>query len=518
MFDNVVFGGGNVVAGNGGFGHQRVLHRRWQAKHTACDGLARVAPGHRRRFAVCTERGRHGVDGQGAVEVMRHVVFTRPHQLHRFVADGFGDQRRLHDEVDVNAPAETAAQERRLDRHVFRLDAHRFGDGRLRRVLPLCGANQRHLAVFEPGGEVHGLQRRVRHVLAHVFSAHHILRSADHRVCITHGLQGQRRAGLGRSAGSLVHGRRVDAGASAFVPDDGQSFARLVGTPPGVGHHGHAVGDLHHIDHAGHGLGLGRIHRFNGAANHRALLQRGVNHAGQLHVNAELGCAVDFGRCVQAPCRFADDGELARVFDGGLLRHRQLGRCGSELPIRGFLTFGANHHAIDGFELAAVNFPFVSRCADQHLAHLRAADAELFPSVAHRSGAAGELRAADQRVAIHLGIRRSDGHLHLAEINVELFGDQHRQRGVNTLAHFGAGRNQGDGVVIGDVHPGIGRVHRACRFRHRERQGETHEQPATANGGGFQEGAARSFQAFWGASGLDGGDFGFGEGCHVRAP
>ena len=95
------------------------------------------------------------------------------------------------------------------------------------------------------------------------------------------------------------------------------------------------------------------------------------------------------------------------------------------------------------------------------------ADAQLFPAVAHRGRAAGELRAAEQRVAVELGVGRRDRDLDAAQVDVEFLGDQHRHRGVDALPHLGAGRDQRDGVVVGDVHPGIRRVQRAGGVRTR---------------------------------------------------
>ena len=128
------------------------------------------------------------MNGQRTVKIVRHVVFTRPHQLDRLV-DSLGNLGRLDDEVDVDAPTKTATQEGGAQGYIFRLETHRLGNGTLGGILPLCWPDQGHLAVFVPGGEVHRLQRRMRDVLAHVFGPHHILRCTNHGIRITHCLQ-----------------------------------------------------------------------------------------------------------------------------------------------------------------------------------------------------------------------------------------------------------------------------------------------------------------------------------------
>ena len=67
---------------------------------------------------------------------------------------------------------------------------------------------------------------------------------------------------------------------------------------------------------------------------------------------------------------------------------------------------------------------------------------------------------AQQRIGVSRA-RGGDGHLDLAHVHIELFSNQHGQRGVNALPHFGACGEQRDGVVIGNVYPGVGRVQRA---------------------------------------------------------
>ena len=100
------------------------------------------------------------------------------------------------------------------------------------------------------------------------------------------------------------------------------------------------------------------------------------------------------------------------ILERHLLGHRQLRRRGGELAVGRLLAARADdpcRFRPSGVERST--FHLVGGSRDQHLAHLRAGDAQLLPAVAHRGRAAGELRAAEQRVAVQLGVGRRDRHL-----------------------------------------------------------------------------------------------------------
>ena len=67
---------------------------------------------------------------------MRHVVFARPDQLHGF-ANCLGNLYCLHDEVDVDTPAESATQKSSVYVHFVFCEAgdlHRYTFGQLRKL------------------------------------------------------------------------------------------------------------------------------------------------------------------------------------------------------------------------------------------------------------------------------------------------------------------------------------------------------------------------------------------------
>jgi hypothetical protein len=65
------------------------------------------------------------------------------------------------------------------------------------------------------------------------------------------------------------------------------------------------------------------------------------------------------------------------------------------------------------------------------------------PSAADRVRVAGRLHA-EQRIHVELFVRRRVLEAHLGELHLELFGDQHRDRRIGTLAHLDIGHGQDD--------------------------------------------------------------------------
>jgi hypothetical protein len=73
---------------------------------------------------------------------------------------------------------------------------------------------------------------------------------------------------------------------SPSVPDDWQRVERGLGAPPGVGDHGdRGVLHLHDLANAGPARDFGLIEALHLAAEYRAVLDGGAQHAGQLDVD-----------------------------------------------------------------------------------------------------------------------------------------------------------------------------------------------------------------------------------------
>ena len=102
----------------------------------------------------------------------------------------------------------------------------------------------------------------------------------------------------------------------------GSSFEHLARAPPVVGDHRDRVVELHHLDEAAQAEDALAGDRHQLPAEHRALRDRGVHHAGQLHVDAEERLAHDLVVDVEAatpsaPRRFQSFGSFSFTSFGG---------------------------------------------------------------------------------------------------------------------------------------------------------------------------------------------------------
>jgi hypothetical protein len=84
-------------------GHQNLENRRTGDARVQCDKLA-----------LRVEAGLHGHDARRTVEAVLHVLFARPHQLHRHAGQRPGNGHTLRHEVLRAAAAAEAAAEHHL--------------------------------------------------------------------------------------------------------------------------------------------------------------------------------------------------------------------------------------------------------------------------------------------------------------------------------------------------------------------------------------------------------------------
>ena len=237
--------------------------------------------------------------------------------------------------------------------------------------------------------------------------------------------------------------------------------------PPGVGHNGDAglharlgrrVGreldgavDHQHLAHARHLLYLVEVGGFDFAAKDRALLDRGVEHARQRDIDAEERLAADDGVGVDAGLRLANDGVVFRVFERDLVEHRAGKRGGfaGELSIgEGFAGGLVQHAAGLSRALGEGNSPSCRSRGYEHLAAGRSYAAQRIPGLGSGGAAAGGLAAVGGLVEVSLL------HTDVLPVDIELFGDEHGQLGLDALAHFGSAGFDGDGAVGGDFDEG----------------------------------------------------------------
>ncbi len=240
----------------------------------------------------------------------------------------------------------------------------------------------------------------------------------------------------------------------AFVPLDRKRVERGLGLPPGVGHdRDRGVADLEHLLDALHAGNLGGVEALYFAAEHRAFLDRGVQHARQLQVEAVDLLAGHLVGGVEPLQRLAGDLPVLRVLELGLLRHREFCSGVRHLAERGLLAVGSGDDAFLGLQLLDRDLPLVGRGLQQHHAGRGAALTDVLVRLADAAAAAGRVRLPDA-LALHVLTRRRILVADLRPVAFELFGDQLGEAGDRALTHLGAGHADHHGVVRLDHHPG----------------------------------------------------------------
>jgi hypothetical protein len=80
--------------------------------------------------------------------------------------------------------------------------------------------------------------------------------------------------------------------------------------------------------------------------------------------------------------------------------------------------------------------------------------------------------------------------LNLGQVDLQLFGDEHRAGREGSLAHFNLGNDDGHSTILADAYEPPGREVLSCGglIHSREaREGEGDEEPAAKRGAGAQE-------------------------------
>ena len=175
-------------------------------------------------------------------------------------------------------------------------------------------------------------------------------------------------------------------------------------------------------------------------------------------------------------------------FRSALGHLRQFGRHLGELhhvAVRDLaLRLGVADRALVGGQFIGRHLPLAGDRVDQHLAGLRARQAQRHVVGRHRHARERHLRAGEHlvRAAVNARVARRELALHLRPVGVELFGEDQRQRSEHALPHLRTRAEDGDGVVGRDRHPGVElgafggiglRGAAEDRAAQREREGET---------------------------------------------
>ena len=293
----------------------------------------------------------------------------------------------------------------------------------------------------------------------------------------------------------------------ALVPDDLELLAGAGRRPPARGDDRDPVADalriaarvgLARADDEGvadagqrlDGVDVGAPHR---AAEDGALLEDGVEHAGNDDIDAEQRLAGHDLLVVDARRRLADDPEALRVLErhAGEIRRRQQG------GLRGQFAIAKRTPARRMMDDARFGDAFGRRHAPalrggghQHLPPGGADAAQRIVVERRRHAAARKL------LAVFGCVERRLFDPHVLPVDVELLGDHHRQHRLDALADLGILRHDRHDAVGRDADEG---VERSCsagvlarRFRHRgqRRQDRLQQQASARCGARLQECAA----------------------------
>ncbi len=257
-----------------------------------------------------------------------------------------------------------------------------------------------------------------------------------------------------------------------------------------VAHDRDAIGDLQHVDNAGH-LARGRVlEPGERAAEHRAHRGDRDLHARDLHVDAVDRLAVDLGRRIDPLLRRADQRPVLAVLERRIGGQRQGQRDGHQRGIaRGPARRGVLDHSAFDAAPGGIDPPLLRRRLHQHGARDRRSLAQAFPAGTDRCRAARRLQA-EQRVGVELVVGRREIRRHLIEPDIEFLRHQHRGACPDPLPHLYVAHDEHDLPVLADPDEGVWRerVRRGGRARHPA----SHWYPRRHDegGGGAEKGAA----------------------------
>ena len=247
-----------------------------------------------------------------------------------------------------------------------------------------------------------------------------------------------------------------DFGVLAFVPDDRQRIERGLGVPPGIGDDGDAaVADAHDLLDALHGHDLGFVIALQLAAEDGTILDRGVEHAGQLDVGAVDHRTRRLVDGIEPLDALADDLPVLGILQLDVRRRLELRRGLNHLAVgRGLARRRVGDDAVGGGAFRGRHLPFVGGRLDQHHARGGAALADILLAGANAAAAAGREIAPGALACDTLSGGRILGD-DLRPVAFELFGHELGEAGEGALTHFRAGDANHGGVVGADHHPDI---------------------------------------------------------------
>jgi hypothetical protein len=138
-----------------------------------------------------------------------------------------------------------------------------------------------------------------------------------------------------------------------------------------------------------------------------------------------------------------------------------------------------------------IDLPALRGRLHQHDARRCARLAERNVHAANRGRGAGHLDA-DERIDVDLVVRRRMLDGDLVDVDLQLFGDQHRQRGVGALAHLDHGHHERHLARAIDAQERVRREGRISRERVADLAARGQADGENQSAGGFQEVSTRA--------------------------
>jgi hypothetical protein len=267
-----------------------------------------------------------------------------------------------------------------------------------------------------------------------------------------------------RVAIKLTELRAVGARGGAAIPGDLQRIERGLRAPIGIGHHGDGLRHANDAHDAATSPDRGLVDVDELPAEDRAGLHRRIDHVRQAGIDAVFRGAIELHRRVETRQGFADQREAAELLDRRLAVECDLRRFRGKLAIGERSAAGAmQHRAVRRGALGDGNVPLPRRGGDQALARAGARLLQPLP----RSGdpaAANRIHVAIDGVLTLIARGGGEFALDLRPVDLQLLGDDLRQRGRGALPHLRMRDADGDGLVGIDHDPG-GDLTRRRRLR-----------------------------------------------------
>ena len=391
----------------------------------------------------------HDVEAHRAIAVVLNVVLAAPRHFHRHTGGARYLGGFLH-VVRLEAPAESAAQERRVNRATFQRQSAASGRRQLSPLLHLRRRPHLARAVVNVGGRVHGFHRRVRQKRSLIRcledGSARRGRIAARQCNVFAAVREREMSGLSKQL------RARELRVRTLVPGDRQGVAALKCGPRILRDHGDAVRDPDHVVHARYGTCLAVVDVFDASAEDRRARDRCVHHPRQPDIDPILCRTVDLRRNIGSRPRLADQRETAGRFERNILRHGELRGSRCERTVRsGAVRSGMIHDAVSRRALRTVDVPLVGRGGDEHGPRGGTGMPQREPRAVDRRTPARRL-FAELRVDVG-GVRRCELGGDAPRIGVELIGENRRQTVNDALAHFRFAQQNGDRLIGRDCEP-----------------------------------------------------------------